>query len=442
MRAIHATAISARRSPSLPAKAPCRWPAAFSTPTKCAQLVDSSLDFWLTTGRFADQLRARVRPLAWVIRHAMLVNSGSSANLLALSASPRRSSASDRLKPGDEVITVAAGFPTTVNPIIQNGLVPVFIDVHRADLQRRCHASSKPRARRAPARSCSPIRWAIRSTSTPSPTFAKKHDLWLIEDCCDALGVDYDGRHSRHLRRSGHRQLLSRPTTSPWAKAGACSPTSRVLQDARRIVPRLGPRLLVRPRQGQHLRQALRLATRRAAPRLRPQVHLLPHRLQPQADRHAGGRRRRATARSCRLHRGAPAQLRACCAKGCANWRSSSSCPEATPGSEPSWFGFPIAVRPERPVHARPTSCAIWNRRKIATRLLFGGNLTRQPAYQGCRYRVVGDLANTDFVMDQRLLDRRLPRHQRTDGGLHPRHFQSSDRHRRSLVVERSGLFQ
>ena len=115
-------------------------------------LVDSSLDFWLTTGRFADAVRTRVCALSRACANASLVNSGSSANLLALSALTSPKLGDRRLEPGDEVITVAAGFPTTVNPIVQNGLVPVFVDVAHAHLQRRRRRSSKQRSRPANAR--------------------------------------------------------------------------------------------------------------------------------------------------------------------------------------------------------------------------------------------------------------------------------------------------
>ncbi len=124
-----------------------------------------------------------------------------------------------RLRPGDEVITVAAGFPTTVNPIIQNGLVPVFVDVHHPDLQHRRRRSSKRRCRDAPGRSWSRTRWATRSTSTPSTAFADEHDLWLIEDCCDALGSTYR-RPARSARSATWpRSASTRPTTSRWARA-------------------------------------------------------------------------------------------------------------------------------------------------------------------------------------------------------------------------------
>ena len=174
-----------------------------------------------------------------------------------------------------------------------------------------------------------------------------------------------------------------------------------LLQDAGRIVPRLGPRLLVRPGQGQHLRQALRLAARRTALRLRPQVHLLAHRLQPEADRHAGGRGRGATCRSLPAFIEARRRNFARLHEGLRDLEEFFILPEATPGSEPSWFGFPIAVRAGAPFTRNRGDRAIWNERKIATRLLFGGNLLRQPAYRDVAASRGRRLANTDFVMNQ-----------------------------------------
>ena len=156
-------------------------------------LVDASLDFWLTTGRYADRFE-REFARAFGVRHALLVNSGSSANLLALTCltSPRLS---DRqLKPGDEVITVAAGFPTTVNPIIQNNLIPVFVDVeiptYNIDVSQLEDArSDRTRAVMLAHTLGNPFDLAAVAD------FASRHGLWLIEDCCDAVGATYQGRN-------------------------------------------------------------------------------------------------------------------------------------------------------------------------------------------------------------------------------------------------------
>ena len=160
--------------------------------TELQSLVDSSLDFWLTTGRFAAQFEKEFAHF-FGLRHAILVNSGSSANLVALSALTSPQLGERALHPGDEVITVAAGFPTTVNPILQNNLVPVFIDVtiptYTVDVtQLDAALSSKTRAVMIAHTLGNPF--DLEAVSA----FCKQHNLWLIEDCCDALGATYNGK--------------------------------------------------------------------------------------------------------------------------------------------------------------------------------------------------------------------------------------------------------
>ncbi|MFC2039044.1 lipopolysaccharide biosynthesis protein RfbH, partial [Chloroflexota bacterium] len=154
-------------------------------------LIESSLDFWLTTGRFAQQFEKEFAQFCGVT-HAMLVNSGSSANLLALSCLTSPKLGKKRLSPGDEVITVAAAFPTTVNPIIQNRLVPVFIDItmptYNVDVsQLESALSARSRAIILAHTLGNPF------DLTAVADFARRHDLWLIEDCCDAVGATYNG---------------------------------------------------------------------------------------------------------------------------------------------------------------------------------------------------------------------------------------------------------
>src|SRR5438067_12750056 len=161
--------------------------------TEIQSLVDSALDFWLTTGRFAAKFEREFAQFMGV-RHAILVNSGSSANLLALSCLTSPKLGDRRLKPGDEVITVASGFPTTVNPIIQNGLVPVFLDVeiptYNVDVGQLEEALS-PRTRAVVLAHTLGNPFNLERVAE----FAKKHNLWLIEDCCDAVGAMFHDRH-------------------------------------------------------------------------------------------------------------------------------------------------------------------------------------------------------------------------------------------------------
>ena len=271
-------------------------------------LVDASLDFWLTTGRYAKRFELEFAKAVGV-RHALLCNSGSSANLLAVSALTSKKLGERRLQPGDEVITVAAGFPTTVNPIVLNRLVPVFVDVelgtYNLDVS-QLEAAVGPRTRAI---------IAAHTLGNPFDldavlAFAKKHDLWLIEDNCDALGSTYTGQADRHVRRLRHAELLSRaPHHDGRGRRGAHEPAAAQAPD--RVVPRLGPRLLVRAGRGQHVRPALRAPARQPPARLRPQVHLHAHRLQPEGHRHAGGGRRRAAGEARDVRRGAEAQLAA-----------------------------------------------------------------------------------------------------------------------------------
>jgi len=156
-------------------------------------LVDASLDFWLTTGRYAKAFEKRFAKY-FGLRHAILVNSGSSANLVALSALTSPKLGERRLKPGDEVITVATGFPTTVNPIVQNGLVPVFVDVDIPTYN--IDASQLEAARSERTRAVMMAHTLGNPFDLAAVTaFCREHDLFLVEDCCDAVGSTYDGRH-------------------------------------------------------------------------------------------------------------------------------------------------------------------------------------------------------------------------------------------------------
>jgi CDP-6-deoxy-D-xylo-4-hexulose-3-dehydrase len=358
-------------------------------------LVDSSLDFWLTTGRFALEFERKFAQ--WMgVRECVLTNSGSSANLLAVSAlgSPKLKG---RLVPGDEVLTVAAGFPTTVNPILQNGFVPVFLDVtipaYNVDVT-QLEAAISPRTRAI-----------ILAHTLGNPfdlaavtEFARKHDLWLIEDCCDAVGSTYAGQSlgsfgnlattsfypAHHLTMGeGGAVLTNQPALRKvvesfrdwgrdcWCETG-CDNTC-----GKRFDWQLGelPYGYDHKYTYSHIGYNLKLTDMQAAVGVAQLGKL---------DGFVAARRRNFAA----LH------------AGLSDLSEFLILPEATPGSEPSWFGFPIAVRPEAPF-SRNEAIRFLEERKIATRLLFGGNLTRQPAYRDVAYRVAGPLTNTDFVMER-----------------------------------------
>ncbi len=362
--------------------------------TELQYLVDSSLDFWLTTGRFADQFE-RGFAKVFGLRHAILVNSGSSANLLAVTCLTSPKLGDRRLKPGDEVITVAAGFPTTVNPIIQNGLVPVFVDVtvptYNIDVtQLDAALSEKTRAIIVAHTLGNPFDLDAVSA------FARKHGLWFIEDCCDAVGSEYKGRKvgtfgdlatvsfypAHHITMGEGGAVL---TDSPllktlvesfrdWGRDCWCAP-GKDGTCGKRFEWQLGdlPCGYDHKYTYSHIGYNLKATDMQAAVGL------------AQLDKLKGfieARRRNFQYLYERLKPFEDVLL----------------LPEKTPGSEPSWFGFPLAVREGAPFH-RDSLIEHLDSRRVGTRLLFGGNLIRQPAYKNTSHRVIGKLSRTDFVM-------------------------------------------
>ena len=362
-------------------------------------LVDSSLDFWLTTGRFADAFEQRFARL-YGLRSATLVNSGSSANLVALSALSSPTLGDRRLRPGDEVITVAAGFPTTVNPIIQNRLVPVFVDVtvptYNIDVtQLEAARSNRTRAVMLAHTLGNPFDVAAVTA------FVKKYDLWLVEDCCDAVGATYtvEGRARRvgtfgdlattsfypahHITMGeGGAVLTDKPVLKTlvesfrdWGRDCWCEP-GRENTCGKRFGHQLGdlPCGYDHKYTYSHVGYNLKLSDMQAAVGL------------SQLDKLEGF----IAARRANFH----ALL-----AGVKPLEESFVLPAPTPKSDPSWFGFPMAVRPESGLTRNGVTQAL-EQAKIATRLLFGGNLVRQPAYRDIDRRVIGDLTNSDFVMN------------------------------------------
>ncbi len=357
-------------------------------------LIDAGLDFWLTTGRFANQFEREFA--RWFgVRGASLVNSGSSANLVALSALTSSKLGEKRLKPGDEVITVAAGFPTTVNPILQNNLTPVFIDVSlptfEVDVsQLEAALSSRTRAVMIAHTLGNPFDLAA------VQAFCKKHDLWFVEDCCDAVGALYGGQKvgtfgdlatvsfypAHHITMGeGGCVLTDKPLLKTlvesfrdWGRDCWCEP-GKDNTCGKRFDWQLGdlPCGYDHKYTYSHIGYNLKLTDMQAAVGV-SQLKKLPGFI-------AARRRNFDTLMA-----------------GLRPFEDAFMLPAATPGSEPSWFGFPLAVRPGAPF-TRDELVRHLEARKIGTRLLFGGNLVRQPAYQDVPRRIVGDLANTDFVM-------------------------------------------
>ncbi len=359
------------------------------------ELVDSSLDFWLTTGRYAEQFERQFAKFMG-IRHAILVNSGSSANLVALTSLTSPTLGDRALQPGDEVITVAAGFPTTVNPIIQNGLVPVFIDVslptYNVDVSQLDAAlSDRTRA-------------LILAHTLGNPfdldavtRFARKHDLWVVEDCCDAVGSTYAGRSvgsfgdiattsfypAHHITMGeGGAVLMQSPTMKKlaesirdWGRDCWCAPGADNTC-GKRFEWQLGelPPGYDHKYTYSHIGYNLKVTDMQAA---------------------VGVAQLRKVKGFIEARRENFEVLRS----GLADLAEYILLPEATAGSEPSWFGLPLAVRPEAPF-GRDELVSYLERNRVATRLLFAGNLVRQPAYADVQRRVIGELPNSDFVMD------------------------------------------
>ncbi len=357
-------------------------------------LVDAGLDFWLTTGRFAAQFE---RAFAKVMgaRHAMLVNSGSSANLLAVSALTSHMLGGKELREGDEVITVAAGFPTTVNPIFQNRLVPVFVDVelpsYGIDVA-QLEAAVSPRTRAVMVAHTLGNPYDVGAVAE----FAKRHGLFLVEDCCDAVGATFDGRQvgtfgdlatvsfypAHHLTMGeggcvlAHKPIMKKIVESfrDWGRDCWCEP-GKENTCGKRFCQQAGdlPYGYDHKYTYSHLGYNLKLTDMQASVGVAQLDRL---------DEFVAVRRRNAAYLRERL----------------ADCEDVLEFASVHPKANPSWFGFPIRVRDDAPFD-RNGLVEFLEGRKIATRLLFGGNLVRQPAYRGLKYRVVGDLARTDQVM-------------------------------------------
>jgi CDP-6-deoxy-D-xylo-4-hexulose-3-dehydrase len=356
-------------------------------------LVDSSLDGWLTAGRFTRDFERELAKFVGA-RSALFVNSGSSANLVALSGLTSPKLGKKALKPGDEVLTVAMGFPTTVNPILQNGLKPVVVDVEletydaKSDMLREAVG---PKTR------------AIMMAHTLGNPFdldtvqalCKEHDLWLIEDSCDALGATYRGQRTgsfgdtatvsfypAHHMTTGEggavfvkSPLVKKQVESfrDWGRDCYCE-TGQDDTCAKRFGWQLGdlPEGYDHKYTYSHIGYNLKATDMQAALGLTQMKKL---------DGFIAARNKNFNYLYSQLS-GVEGLIM----------------PKATEHSEPSWFGFPITLDPKHPVN-REELLRFLDSKKIGTRLMFAGNVLKQPAYKDVDFRVVGDLTNTDIVM-------------------------------------------
>ena len=366
--------------------------------TELQYMVDASLDGWLTTGRFNEQFEKELGDFIGV-KHLITVNSGSSANLVAFSTltSPRLGDRS--IKKGDEVIGVAAGFPTTVNPIVQFGAVPVFVDV---DL--KTHNINADLIEDA----ISPKTKAIMLAHTLGNPFnlkkvrelCDKYNLWLVEDCCDALGAEYNGQHvgtfgdistcsfypAHHITMgeggavfTNNSELIAiAESFRDWGRDCYCKPGC---DDTcgKRFSQKLGglPQGYDHKYTYSHLGYNLKISDIQAACGL-AQMKRLPKFIEKRNENFDYLKNRLSTL------------------------TDFLEFTEATDNSTPSWFGFPVTVRDAANVN-RVDLIKYLDQHKIGTRLLFAGNLTRQPYFKNIEYRISGDLINTDITMNQTL---------------------------------------
>jgi len=359
-------------------------------------LVDSALDFWLTTGRFNEEFQEKLAKRVGA-RYAMTVNSGSSANLVAFSALTSPLLRDRQVPPGSEVITAATGFPTTVNPSMTQGMVPVFVDVDIPTyniIPERVEEAITPNTR------------AIMVAHTLGNPFdvgkiadiARRHKLWLIEDCCDALGATYDGRHvgtfgdigtlsfypAHHITMGeGGAVFTSHPglrrameTFRDWGRDCYCDP-GKDNTCQRRFDWQLGelPRGYDHKYIYSHLGFNLKITDMQAAVGVSQLEHL---------EGFIAARRRNFELLK----------------SGLKELEEFFVLPEPTPNSDPSWFGFVLTLRDGAPFE-RDAIVRHLNERGIGTRLLFGGNLVRQPYMIGRNFRVHGSLTNSDTIMNR-----------------------------------------
>lgn len=358
-------------------------------------MVEASLDGWLTTGRFNAEFEKKLAAFIG-IKHLITVNSGSSANLVAFNTLTSPKLGERAVQKGDEVIGVAAGFPTTVNPILQFGAVPVFVDVdpltHNID-------ASKIEAAISPKTKAIMLAHSLGNPFNLDVVTAlcKKYNLWLVEDCCDALGTTYRGQmvgtfgdiatlsfypaHHITMGEGGavftkHDELKNiAESFRDWGRDCYCAP-GKDNTCGKRFCQKLGnlPEGYDHKYTYSHLGYNLKITDMQAACGL-AQLDKAPAFIQARKDNFAFLK----------------ARLKDC--------EEFLHLPEATEHSDPSWFGFPITLKDNSPV-TRLDLLTYLDQNKVGTRLLFAGNLTCQPYMIGANYRISGDLTNTDKVMN------------------------------------------
>jgi len=358
-------------------------------------LVDASLDFWLTAGRFAKKFERELAKFLGV-KYCLLTNSGSSANLLAISTLTSPLLKKRQLKPGDEVITVACGFPTTLNPIIQNNLTPVFVDIELGTYNIDVAGIEKAISKKTKA--------IFISHTLGNPVnineiikIVRKHKIWFAEDNCDSLGSLYKGKYTgtfghistcsfyppHHLTMGeGGAVLTNDPLLQKiilsfrdWGRDCHCEP-GHDNTCGRRFSQQHGklPFGYDHKYVYSHIGYNLKVTDMQAAVGV-AQLKKLPNFIE--------ARKKNFTYLYNHLKK----------------YKKYFILPQVTKNSKPSWFGFPILVK-ENTQFSRNEIVNYLEKNKIATRMLFGGNLIKQPAYENVKYRIAGSLKNTDLVMN------------------------------------------
>jgi CDP-6-deoxy-D-xylo-4-hexulose-3-dehydrase len=358
-------------------------------------MVDAALDGWLTTGRFNDQFEVELAKFLG-IKHLITVNSGSSANLVAFNTLTSPKLGDRAIKPGDEVLGVAAGFPTTVNPILQFGAVPVFVDV---ELGTYNIDASKIEAAITPKTKAIMLAHTLGNPFNLDAVVAicKKYNLWLIEDCCDALGSTYKGQMvgsfgdigtlsfypAHHITMGEGGAVFTNnaelktiaESFRDWGRDCYCPP-GKDNTCSKRFCWKLGnlPEGYDHKYTYSHLGYNLKITDMQAACGV-AQLQRAAEFVQKRKENF---------------------EILKTKLKSCEEFLL---LPQATVNSDPSWFGFPITLKENSPV-SRLDLLTYLDQNKVGTRLLFAGNLTRQPYMLGRKFRVVGELTNTDVVMN------------------------------------------
>ncbi len=398
VKAYHQVTQEGNQGPFVPGQSRVNYAGRVYDQEELVQLVDSSLDFWLTAGRYAEEFAGKLEDY-YDVSDVILTNSGSSANLLALSALTSESLGERRLRPGDEVITVAAGFPATVAPILQNNLVPVFCDVELGTYNLDVTQLDEAVSQRTKAI------FVAHTLGNPFDleavmALAREHDLWVIEDNCDALGSRYQGRLTGTF---GHLATGSfYPAHHITTGEGGCVVTDD---------PELA-RIVRSFRDWGRDCYCEGGENNTCGCRFTKQYGTLPTGYDHKYVYSHVGYNLKMTDMQAAIGSAQMDKLETFIQKRRENWqrlwdgltdlRELFILPQATPHSDPSWFAFVLTLAEQTPFK-RVDLVQFLDQQLIETRGLFAGNLLRQPGYMNIAHRVVGDLAVTDTIMNKSL---------------------------------------